>query len=230
MIGRTFVRCYLLFLIGSDAFLSGCDMMGQPLRQDCLMGSSEFNMTERCAHGTACNGLGCNYCRKGVEFDGHVGSRHVSWRCVAHNFTYGCMEGSPIVRLEENIIRACCRLWSTHQMPRRCCGECRRRGHYEHTRLELTAQTFVQLQHTMLGSSSSACFGQWRRNVYYFHWCSHCMAQLRAVFLQGGLDMSMESRAGPDPYGRPRLPRRRPGNAPDGEIEVRPPLPRGRTS
>ena len=58
------------------------------------------------------------------------------------------------------------------------------------------------------------------------HNCSQDMAQSRAVFLQGGVAMETEGDVGPDPLGRPPLPRRRRSTAPDGEIEVRPPLPR----
>ena len=60
------------------------------------------------------------------------------------------------------------------------------------------------------------------------HVCSPAMAQSRAIFLEGGMDMDGEYNLGPDPHGRPPLPRRRPGSTPDGEINIRPPLPRRR--
>ena len=40
--------------------------------------------------------------------------------------------------------------------------------------------------------------------------------------------MDGEFNLGPDPRGRPPLPRRRPRSTPDGEINVRPPLPKRR--
>ena len=220
--------CCMLYILGLDECVSVCDMTDQSIQQGSIMDYHGYSMTLRHPRSTACNDLGCDSCRGGAEYAGHVCSRYVSWNRLASKSTHAHMSGSLVNRLGSCITCGCCRLWLSCQQSSWCSGEYHRLGRQAHDRIELSAQTCIHEHYTLAGNYSWACAGQWQCTVYHCYNCSHCMAQKRALFLQEDMDMSMESDSGPDPYARPPLPRRRPAKSNNQEIVIRPPLPRRR--
>ena len=59
---RTFVWCYLLLLIGSVTYLTGCSRTIQHVSQGCEMCFLEYSMLVQCVHEDTCNNLGCDPC------------------------------------------------------------------------------------------------------------------------------------------------------------------------
>ena len=143
------------------------------------------------------------------------------------NLAIGC----PHEDLATVISLMCRRLWTLPQMSEQSAAGRRRQGDGEHAHVvcELIARTYDQQRCSQLGNYSRASLHDLKCTAFQAHCCSHCMAQLRALsFKQKGMDRSMECNTGPDPYGRPPLPRKRQGATSVQEIIIRPPLPRRR--